>query len=212
MISKSLPRVRVVQVRTRLSMLSRTRSSSHWNFSEKKTVILTTFIGTSFAAKYCDYNFTSGVGVNEPTAFKDANARLVEAAKTEGRDVGALVLLMVIADETDEAAQAKFELYNTGIDHEAQAWMRNQSGKDIKADEFSTAKRLANSKARCNGSMGTLIGSYASIASMLDEVAQEEVKGVMLTFDDFVKGVEDFGTKIQPLMKSRVNTVKELSA
>ena len=27
--------------------------------------------------------------------------------------------------------------------------------------------------------------------------------GVMLTFDDFVKGIEDFGTWIQPLMKSR---------
>jgi pyrimidine oxygenase len=46
---------------------------------------------------------------------------------------------------------------------------------------------------------------------MLDEVAQQPIKGVMLTFDDFVKGVEDFGEKIQSLMKSRVNTLKELS-
>jgi pyrimidine oxygenase len=34
----------------------------------------------------------------------------------------------------------------------------------------------------------------------------------MLTFDGFVKGVEDFGSKTQPLMKSRVNTIKELVA
>jgi len=27
--------------------------------------------------------------------------------------------------------------------------------------------------------------------------------GVLLTFDDFVEGVENFGTRIQPLMKSR---------
>lgn len=47
---------------------------------------------------------------------------------------------------------------------------------------------------------------------MLDEVAEQPIKGVMLTFDDFVQGVEDFGTKIQPLMKSRANTVKELAA
>jgi len=26
-----------------------------------------------------------------------------------------------------------------------------------------------------------------------------------LTFDDFVQGVEDFGSKIQPLMQSRIN-------
>jgi pyrimidine oxygenase len=55
------------------------------------------------------------------------------------------------------------------------------------------------------------VGLYASFASMLDEVAQQPIKGVMLTFDDFVKGVEDFGEKIQSLMKSRVNTLKELA-
>ena len=39
---------------------------------------------------------------------------------------------------------------------------------------------------------------------MLDEVATVEgCDGVLLTFDDFVKGTEDFGARIQPLMKSR---------
>ena len=43
-----------------------------------------------------------------------------------------------------------------------------------------------------------------------NEVAKEPIKGGMLVIDDFVKGVEDFGPKIQPLMKCRENTVKEL--
>jgi pyrimidine oxygenase len=52
--------------------------------------------------------------------------------------------------------------------------------------------------------MGTLVGSWANVARMLDEVATVPgTQGVMLTFDDFVKGVEDFGQKIQPLMTSR---------
>ena len=39
---------------------------------------------------------------------------------------------------------------------------------------------------------------------MLDEVvAMPGVKGIMLCFDDFIKGMDDFGTKIQPLMKCR---------
>ncbi len=43
---------------------------------------------------------------------------------------------------------------------------------------------------------------------MLDEVAElEGIKGIMLTFDDFVEGIENFGTRIQPLMKSR-NTIQ----
>jgi pyrimidine oxygenase len=29
------------------------------------------------------------------------------------------------------------------------------------------------------------------------------VKGIMLCFDDFLQGMEDFGTKIQPLMQCR---------
>jgi pyrimidine oxygenase len=31
----------------------------------------------------------------------------------------------------------------------------------------------------------------------------EGTAGVLLVFDDFVKGVEDFGQRVQPLMKSR---------
>jgi pyrimidine oxygenase len=39
---------------------------------------------------------------------------------------------------------------------------------------------------------------------MLDEVAAVPgTGGVLLTFDDFVKGVTDFGERIQPLMTSR---------
>jgi pyrimidine oxygenase len=53
--------------------------------------------------------------------------------------------------------------------------------------------------------MGTLVGSYASVARMLDEIdTVNGVKGVMLTFDDFVTGMDVFGTKVQPLMKTRV--------
>ncbi len=47
--------------------------------------------------------------------------------------------------------------------------------------------------------MGTLVGSYESVAKMLDEVAEVPgTAGVLLVFDDFVQGVENFGAKIQP--------------
>jgi len=48
-----------------------------------------------------------------------------------------------------------------------------------------------------------LCGSYAMIAAQLDEVAAiDGVAGVMLAFDDFVLGMDQFGRHIQPLMKS----------
>jgi pyrimidine oxygenase len=41
---------------------------------------------------------------------------------------------------------------------------------------------------------------------MLDELAAVPgVRGVMLTFDDFLIGMEQFGTRIQPLMSSRAS-------
>ena len=60
-----------------------------------------------------------------------------------------------------------------------------------------------------NINMGTLVGSYAKVAAMLDEMAEVEgTGGVLLTFDDFIKGMDDFGTKIQPLMRTRTH-IKE---
>jgi pyrimidine oxygenase len=55
-----------------------------------------------------------------------------------------------------------------------------------------------------NFNMGTLVGSYATVARMLDEASDVAgTKGIMLTFDDFLIGLEQFGQRIQPLMRSR---------
>jgi hypothetical protein len=55
---------------------------------------------------------------------------------------------------------------------------------------------------------GVLVGSYASVARMLDELsAVPGVLGAMLTFDDFVIGMEQFGTRILPLMRCREGTM-----
>jgi pyrimidine oxygenase len=65
-------------------------------------------------------------------------------------------------------------------------------------------RQLAAPEGAVNINMGTLVGSYASVARMLDEMADvPNTGGVLLTFDDFIAGVENFGTHIQPLMKCR---------
>ena len=165
-------------------------------------------VGVAFAAKHADFNFCLGTGVNTPCAFAPSTARLVQAARETGRDVGSYVLFMVIADETDEAAMAKWEHYKGGKDLEALSWLGYQASSDTAADANSTAKTMTNPVSMVNMNMGTLVGSFAHVATMLDEMeAIEGLKGVMLCFDDFIKGMDDFGERIQPLMTSRKHVV-----
>lgn len=160
--------------------------------------------GMAFSAQYADYNFCFGMGVNTPTGFAPTVDRMRVAAEKTGRDVSSYVLFMIIADETDEAARAKWEHYKAGADQEAISWLGVQGAADTKSGSDTNVRQMADPVSAVNINMGTLVGSYETVARMLDEVPTVPgTGGVLLTFDDFVKGVEDFGTRIQPLMKCR---------
>ncbi|RDW76175.1 putative pyrimidine monooxygenase RutA-2 [Coleophoma crateriformis] len=168
--------------------------------------------GVKFATEHADYNFIMARGQNNPTGIRAINDGLVEAAKKADRDVGALVLYTIIAEETDEAALAKWKFYNDGADDEAIAWATGQASRNVNLDQNSSAKRELLGENRINNDMNTMIGSYERVAGLLDELANEPIKGIMLIFDDFMKGIEVFGTKVQPLMKTRVKTVAALAS
>jgi len=165
--------------------------------------------GTRYAAQYADYNFCASLGVNQPQAIAPSVARLVAATNETGRKCGALILTMIIADETDAAAEAKWEHYKAGTDLEAIAHRDAQAEDDPNKDPYSQPNRrklLGGGHLPTN--QGVLVGSYAKVAKMLDEMAAVPgVQGVMMTFDDFVIGMEQFGTRIMPLMRSR-NSMK----
>ncbi|TDE38056.1 LLM class flavin-dependent oxidoreductase [Antarcticimicrobium sediminis] len=160
--------------------------------------------GLQFSAEYTDYSFVMGQGINTPTKFTLVCEALLSTAEKSGRDVGAYVLFMIISDETDEAAQAKWETYREGADLEALSYMGVQGAQDDQADDNATAKEINLPEGAANFNMGTLIGSYATIAAMLDEAAAVPgVKGIMTVFDNFLVGLDKFGTEIQPPMTSR---------
>ena len=83
----------------------------------------------------------------------------MQAAEKTGREVGSYVLFMVIADETDEAARAKWEHYKAGADEEALAWLTEQSQKDARPAAIPTSVRMADPTSAVNINMGTLVGS-----------------------------------------------------
>ena len=161
--------------------------------------------GLAFSARYADYAFCLGKGVNTPTAFAFNNERLALATAKTGRDVSVFVLVMIIAAETDEAAMAKWLHYRAGVDQAAVAWLGEQGAAD-KTSDTTNVRQLAERESAVNLNMGTLVGSYDTIARMLDEMADvPNTGGVLLTFDDFLEGVEAFGRHIQPRMRSRAH-------
>lgn len=166
--------------------------------------------GMAFSSQYADYNFCFGKGVNTPTAFAPTAAKLLEANAKTGRHVTSCPLFMIIADDTDEAARERWEFIKAGADQEAIAWLGEKGAAD--QSPGSNMRQMADPTSAVNINMGTLVGSWASVARMLDEIATVPgTQGVMLVFDEFVKGVEDFGRKIQPLMQCRqhINPLQE---
>ena len=159
--------------------------------------------GTRYAAQHADYNFCASFGENIPTAVGPSIARLVAATSETGRECGALVLTMIIADETDAAAFAKWQHYKDGTDLEALAYRDAQAKDDPSTDIYAQPNRRSiGGTDKLPTNQGVLVGSYASVARMLDEMSEVPgVRGVMLTFDDFVVGMEQFGTRIMPLMR-----------
>ena len=170
--------------------------------------------GLAFSAKYADYNFCLGKGVNTPTAFAPVVGKMREAAQKTGRTVTTFVLVMLITGDTDEEAQAKWKHYNDGADVAAMAWLKEQASADKRGDATTNVRQLGAPEGAVNLNFGTLVGSHATVARMLDEIAAVPgLEGVLLTFDEFVSGVTTFGEKIQPLMRSRegVTALKEVA-
>ena len=169
--------------------------------------------GLGFMARHADYNFLLGQGINTPKALAPMVARVGAAAAEAGREVGALALFMIIADETDEAAMAKWEHYRDGADLEAIGWMAQQASADTKSGSDTNARQYALPEGAINLNMGTLVGSHASVARMLDELSEVPgLAGVLLTFDDFQRGIVEYGERIQPLMRCRAPRGAEVVA
>jgi pyrimidine oxygenase len=157
--------------------------------------------GMRFCAENGDYNFILSPGVNDPGVYREPVEKLSAAAAETGRDVGSLPLFMAIMADTDEEAHARWQSYHDGADLGALGYMAEEGAKDTATDEGGTARKINLPEGAINFNMATLVGSPETIARQIDQVAaMPGVKGMMFTFDDFERGVKDFGEKVRPLL------------
>ena len=145
--------------------------------------------GTRFAAQYADYNFCSSFGVNKPTAVAPSVARLVAAAEeTETR------LRRPDPDDDHRGRDRRRGARQVGAlqgrhRHGGDGRYRDEQAED---DPNKDPLQRDQTGARSSGAdrlpttMGVLVGSFETVARMLDELsAVPGVRGVMMTFDDF---------------------------
>ena len=161
--------------------------------------------GLDFAARHADYNFCSAPdAVNSPDSCAVPVQRLRAAAARHGRDVKALLWVTVITDATDAGAEAKWERYRRGIDMQAIGRRVGQAAADtVTVDPASTAFRHRGAEVAPVGGC-KLVGSHATIAAQLDRLAAiPDLAGVMLAFDDYWTGLDEFGERVLPLMRAR---------
>jgi pyrimidine oxygenase len=152
-----------------------------------------------FCAAYGDYQFIGGYDDVAVTAAQ--TRRLLDFAAQTGRDVGPYALYFVITGETDAVAHQKWAYYREGADLEAIASLTGQANLDVAGGTTAYMTQIQNAFAL---NIGKVIGSHATVARQLDEVAAiEGLKGVMCVFDDFVAGTEDFGRYVMPLLHCR---------
>jgi pyrimidine oxygenase len=152
--------------------------------------------GIRFTAEHADFGFLGG----QDDSLEDLgrlNGKLHDVAEGFGRKVGAYVLLTVIADETDEKAFARRDYLIETSDKEAMAEWARVAGMDFSR---ATYKDLA---VQTFMAIPFVAGSYQTIASYLDAMAERGLAGVCFIFPDYENDLKIVVDKVVPLMKYR---------
>lgn len=150
--------------------------------------------GIRFTAQHAGYGFLGG----QDDSLDDLgrlNDKLQAAAGEFGRQVGAYVLLTVIAEETDEAAAAKRDFYIERSDKGAiEEWARC-AGMD-----FSRAT-YRDLLVQTYMAIPYVAGSYATVAAYLDGLAEQGITGVCFIFPDYEHDLQRLISRVIPLLK-----------
>jgi pyrimidine oxygenase len=154
--------------------------------------------GIDFTGQYADYSFRLGEG--GLAGITENTRKVTEAGKRHGRDVKTYAAYYVIFGDTDEEAQELARTYIEQADREAIATMQGQASMDTAG---TTAQSIVQ-RDQTFMSTDAIVGSPETVAAEFDKLAEVDgLAGVMICFDDYVRGIERIGQEVMPRMKSR---------
>ena len=152
-------------------------------------------VGMQFTAQHTDYAFVLG-DISGEAVFA-ANRKLLAYAAETGRDVGAYVLYTLVLAETEAEAQAKSDYWMAHADREALAAMMGQAALDAAGGTAAALQAVAYF------GITLIIASYEQCAVLLDRIGTVPgTKGIMLIFPECVAGLQEFGERVLPLMRT----------
>ncbi len=143
--------------------------------------------GFKFAVENCDIAF---IVFGEGPEFTETSKAAKATARAMNKpDLKVYGLVMLIADETDEGAQARLKHFNEGTDEEcladiARGYEMNPDAKDVSP----SSKRRGSHGKGISVSKGVMVGSYKSLTERLAKIVLEgELDGIILIVPDYVK-------------------------
>ncbi|MEO8722078.1 MAG: LLM class flavin-dependent oxidoreductase [Sphingobium sp.] len=161
----------------------------------------TSLTGMRFAARNSDIGFCTPRG-DDPRAWKDEIAQYKALALNEfGRKIQIWTNATVVLRDTVAEAQDYFN-YFTGeaIDRPAIDSLMNTMIRENGLDP--SDPKVAFMRKRMSGGAGyPLLGDAQSIAEQLRQMAEAGIDGVMLSWVDYIDGIDSFGRKVLPLLE-----------
>lgn len=155
-------------------------------------------IGMRLTSEEMDAIFLSG-GTAPELARNSDRAKTIAAEY--GRNIRTYSMMTLVIDESDAAAKARAQHYADGLDEEALAGMMRAYGfLDAEIGKENDFTR----KARSSFMSAQIVGSAASVTEQLGELLDTSgTDGLMLIFDDYLKGLPVFGAEILPVLRER---------
>lgn len=155
-----------------------------------------------FVSRQSDFSFVGRMN-DTPEQLGAVVKRIGDMAAGHGRRVKSYTLLNVIAAASDAEAEAERQYYLDNKDDEAIRNFLQASGMDVNRADYLTLDPATVTFM----SIPCIAASYDKVAAYLDQLADQGLHGVCLTFPDFQTDVPDFIANVMPRMRSRAPAI-----